>query len=37
MVNPQAAQNHFVKALQLIESCSVHEKMTMEHEYGLGK
>ena len=35
--NPQSAQLHFMEALRLIENSSDHEKMTMEHYYGLGE
>ena len=37
MANPQSAQLQFMEALRLIENSSDHEKMRMEHYYGLGE
>ena len=37
MVNPQAAQLHFVEALRLIENSSNDDKSRMEHYYQLGE
>ena len=37
MANPQSAQLHFMKALQLIENSSDHEKARMECDYQIGE
>lgn len=37
MVQPQAAQEHFMKALQLVERCGESDKIRMAHGLCLGE